>query len=108
MSSETLPGVVQHLVANNISKEKLLAVIEQATTPFQHVHVSSLYQFETTLMEKKFISPSIVIVGKVVSLQEKLGWITNSDTRESYFEQLSASIKNLVTTQKESAYAGRA
>ena len=30
MSSETLPGVVQNLVSNNISKEKLLAVVEQA------------------------------------------------------------------------------
>jgi uroporphyrin-III C-methyltransferase len=108
MSSETLPGVVQNLVSNNISKEKLLAVVEQATTPFQQVHVSSLYQFETTLKEKEFISPSLVIIGKVVNLQEKFGWIANGDTRESYFEQLSAAIRNLVTTQKETVYAGRA
>jgi uroporphyrin-III C-methyltransferase/precorrin-2 dehydrogenase/sirohydrochlorin ferrochelatase/uroporphyrin-III C-methyltransferase len=108
MSSETLPGVVANLTSNNISAEKILAVVEQATTPFQQVHVSSLYEFDPTLKGKDFISPSLVIIGKVVNLQEKFEWIKNSEGRESYFEQLSASIKNLVTTQKESVYAGRA
>ena len=108
MSSETLDSVVKNLISNNISKEKLLAIVEQATTPFQQVHVSSLYEFEVNLKSKKFISPSLVIIGKVVNLQEKFAWLQNSEIRESYFEQLSAAIKNLVTTQKESAYAGRA
>ena len=35
MSSETLPKVVEKLTANNIDKDKLLAIIEQATTPFK-------------------------------------------------------------------------
>jgi len=108
MSAETLPDVVANLLSNKISEEKLLAIIEQATTPFQQVHVSSLYEYELKLKGKEFISPSLVIIGKVVNLQEKFGWIANSDTRESYFEQLSAAIKNLVTIQKESVYAGRA
>jgi uroporphyrin-III C-methyltransferase len=108
MSSETLDGVVANLLANNISNEKLLAVVEQATTPFQRVHVSSLENYESNLKGKEFASPSLVIIGKVVNLQEKLGWLPNSNTNESYFEQVSAAIKNLVTTQKESVYAGRA
>ena len=108
MSSETLESVVTNLVANNISNEKLIAVVEQATTPFQRIHVSSFSQYGENLRGKEFISPSLVIIGKVVGLHEQFGWIANSESNEPYFGQLSAAIKNLVTTQKESAYAGRA
>ena len=108
MSSETLELVVANLVANQISDDKLLAVIEQATTPFQRVHISSLYEYDRKLKGKEFISPSLVIIGKVVALHEQFKWLANSNINESYFEQVSAAIKNLITTQKESVYAGRA
>jgi len=45
MSSETLDKVVEKLTANNIAADKLLAIIEQATTPFQKVHTGNLYAF---------------------------------------------------------------
>ena len=108
MSSETLDGVVNNLVTNHIAADKLLAVVEQATTPFQKMHVISLYDYEITLKGRQFISPSLVIIGKVVGLHEQFGWIANSNSNEAYFEQVSAAIKNLVTTQKEAVYAGRA
>src|SRR4051812_15374254 len=37
MSSETLDTIVDNLVKNDIAQEKLLAVVEQATTPFQKI-----------------------------------------------------------------------
>jgi uroporphyrin-III C-methyltransferase/precorrin-2 dehydrogenase/sirohydrochlorin ferrochelatase/uroporphyrin-III C-methyltransferase len=108
MSAETIEGVVSNLLAHSISPDKMLAVVEQATTPFQQVHVVSLPEFEKELKGKKIMSPSLIIIGKVVQLHEKFGWLTNSESNESYFEQVSAAIKNLITNQKESAYAGRA
>src|SRR4051795_5941255 len=39
MSSETPDKLVEKLVENNIAEDKLLAVIEQATTPLQNVHI---------------------------------------------------------------------
>jgi uroporphyrin-III C-methyltransferase len=107
MSSETLDGVVANLVANNISEDKLLAIVEQATTPFQQVQVSSLYDYDEKMKGREWISPSLVIIGKVVGLQEQFGWLPNSNSRNTYFEQVSASVKNLVT-QKETEYVGRA
>jgi uroporphyrin-III C-methyltransferase len=107
MSSETLDGVVANLVANNISKDKLLAIVEQATTPFQQVQVSSLYDYDENMKGREWISPSLVIIGKVVGLQEQFAWLPNSNSRNVYFEQVSASVKNLVT-QKETEYVGRA
>jgi uroporphyrin-III C-methyltransferase/precorrin-2 dehydrogenase/sirohydrochlorin ferrochelatase/uroporphyrin-III C-methyltransferase len=108
MSAETIEGVVSNLLAHSISPDKMLAVVEQATTPFQQVHVVSLPEFEKELKGKKIMSPSLIIIGKVVQLHEKFGWLTNSESNESYFEQVSAAIKNLIINQKESAYAGRA
>ncbi|HVF81966.1 MAG TPA: uroporphyrinogen-III C-methyltransferase, partial [Flavisolibacter sp.] len=49
MSSETLADVVKNLVDNQIAEDKLLAVVEQATTPYQKVYTSSLYEFDTML-----------------------------------------------------------
>jgi uroporphyrin-III C-methyltransferase/precorrin-2 dehydrogenase/sirohydrochlorin ferrochelatase/uroporphyrin-III C-methyltransferase len=86
MSSETLYKVVEKLRANNIAEDKLLAVIEQATTPFQKVHITNLYQYEEKLKTKSFISPSLVIIGKVVALNEQFAWLANSNSREYYFK----------------------
>jgi uroporphyrin-III C-methyltransferase/precorrin-2 dehydrogenase/sirohydrochlorin ferrochelatase/uroporphyrin-III C-methyltransferase len=86
MSSETLDNVVENLVKYNIDPEKKLAVIEQATTPLQNVHISSLYDYEVNLKGRSFISPSLVIIGKVVALHEKFAWLQNSESSAYYFK----------------------
>jgi uroporphyrin-III C-methyltransferase len=88
MSSETLDTVVNNLVKNNIGADKLLAVIEQATTPFQQVHITDLYKYETELKGKVYASPTLVIIGKVVALHEKFGWLKNSTIAGDYFKPL--------------------
>jgi uroporphyrin-III C-methyltransferase len=85
MSSETLNGVVENLVRNNIAEDKLLAVVEQATTPLQNVYTCSLYEFETRLRNRSFLSPSLIIIGKVVRLHEQFKWLENSGSHENYF-----------------------
>ena len=86
MSSETLNGVVQNLLKNNIAADKLLAVIEQATTPMQQVHVSTLYEYATATEQKIFASPTLVIIGKVVALHEKFAWIKGVPEQGEYFK----------------------
>ncbi len=88
MSSETLTGVVENLVKNDISPDKLLAVIEQATTPLQHVYTCSLYDYEKKLGNKSFLSPSLIIIGKVVELHEQFKWLEDSDIHENYFTNI--------------------
>ena len=85
MSSDTLSGVVQNLVRNGISSDKLLAVVEQATTPLQNVYTCNLYEFEGTLKDHSFLSPSLIIIGKVVGLHEQFRWLENSGAGENYF-----------------------
>lgn len=86
MSSETLDGVVENLLKNNIAEDKLLAVIEQATTPLQQIHTSSLPAYKSKLAGKIFASPTLVIIGKVVALQERFAWIKNSVEQGEYFK----------------------
>lgn len=90
MSSETLDNVVEKLTGNNIHEDKLLAVIEQATTPFQNVHITNLYDYKKQLKGRKFISPSLVIIGKVVSLHEQFAWINNNNSSEHYFKPMAS------------------
>ena len=86
MSAETLSGVVQHLLENNISNDKQLAIIEQATTPLQNIYTCALPDFKKQYGAKKFLSPSIVIIGKVVALHQQFGWFVNSHSATEYFK----------------------
>ena len=86
MSSETLDAVVKNLLKNNIADDKLLAVIEQATTPMQQVHISSLKAYGENLGGKMFASPTLVMIGKVVALHEKFSWLQNSTETGEYFK----------------------
>ena len=92
MSSETLDNVVDKLTMNHIHEDKLLAVIEQATTPLQNVIVTNLYDYKNSLRGQKFISPSLVIIGKVVSLHEQFAWLANNNNREYYFKPMTKKV----------------
>ena len=85
MSAETANDVVANLTANGIDEGKLIAVIEQATTPLQTVYTCSLYEYEEKLGEKAFTSPSLLIIGKVVQLYEQFKWLQNKETIQEYF-----------------------
>ncbi len=100
MSSETLDKVVEKLTANNIHEDKLLAVIEQATTPNQSVHVANLYDYQKQLKGKSFISPSLVIVGKVVALHNQFAWLSNNNGDEYYFKPITRKISDINPQEK--------
>ena len=86
MSSETLDNVVKNLVEHKIDATKLLAVIEQGTTPMQNVSVCNLYDYENSLKGKTFASPTLVIIGKVVALHDQFTWHKSDITNELYFK----------------------
>jgi uroporphyrin-III C-methyltransferase/precorrin-2 dehydrogenase/sirohydrochlorin ferrochelatase/uroporphyrin-III C-methyltransferase len=88
MSAETLETVVAHLVSNGISEDKKIAVVEQATTPFQKIHISSLYAYKEQLKGIKLTSPALVIVGRVVSLHKQFDWFRVNGRDGEYFSTL--------------------
>lgn len=86
MSAETLEDAVRHLLDNQISPDKKLALIAQATTPLQHVQVSGLAEYLQHSAGKSYISPSIVIIGKVAALYQQFAWLPNCEAQEEYFK----------------------
>lgn len=87
MSSDVLKTVVAKLLLNKISLDKELAVIEQATTPFQKVHIYKLKEFGAN-NTTQFTSPTVVIFGRVVGLYNQFQWMENSISTENYFMPL--------------------
>lgn len=86
MSAETLDKAVNKLVQFGIGKDKHIAVIEQATTPLQNVYSSNVHDYFKKISGQNFVSPSLVIIGKVASLHEQYKWIENSGSKEYYFK----------------------
>jgi len=92
MSAESALSVVEKLTANKISADKLIAVIEQATTPNQQVTVSNLYEFPYLPVNRKLPSPSLLIIGRVVALHKEFKWLENGLSTEEYFEPVKAKL----------------
>ncbi|HTM93929.1 MAG TPA: uroporphyrinogen-III C-methyltransferase [Flavisolibacter sp.] len=86
MSSETASEVVEKLTAHHISPDKLLAVVEQGTTPNQQITVLNLYEYSRATINRKLASPSLLIIGKVVQLHQQFKWLENGLNTEEYFE----------------------
>ncbi|MGE5108331.1 MAG: uroporphyrinogen-III C-methyltransferase [Sphingobacteriales bacterium] len=86
MSAETLDKAVNKLIQFGIGKDKHIAVIEQATTPLQNVYEAAIHDYAKKIGGQSFVSPSLVIIGKVVALHEQFNWITNSGSKEYYFK----------------------
>lgn len=108
MSSETLLLLVNGLLGNGADAELPIAVIEQATTTYQQVFTSTLSQAKQDFAEKDFLSPSLVIVGKVVNLHTKTAWFKGSDLRHHYFKPLTSTIKSLNGNERSNRQVDRA
>lgn len=65
-----------------------MAVIEQATTVYQHVHITTLKDCAVDFAGKVFASPSIIIIGDVVRLHHDFGWFAANE-EGSVFKPLS-------------------
>jgi uroporphyrin-III C-methyltransferase/precorrin-2 dehydrogenase/sirohydrochlorin ferrochelatase/uroporphyrin-III C-methyltransferase len=55
MSCEKLGELVSNLTANNIADDKLLAIVEQATTALQNVTVTNLYEYGERCCNREFL-----------------------------------------------------
>lgn len=81
MGLKGLPLICEQLLAHGMDINMPVALIEKGTTQDQRVLVSNLTQLPAMIEAEKVMSPSLFIVGRVVSLHDKLAWFTSS--RES-------------------------
>jgi siroheme synthase len=87
MASKHLHELVELLLRHTKKPNTPLAVIEQATTRHQRVHVTSLRNYSKDFALKDFSSPSLVIIGKVVNLYQQFNWF-NGGKEGSVFSEL--------------------
>jgi siroheme synthase len=62
------------LIKAGLCKETEIAVIENGTTTKQRAIKGTLSDIIERVKRAKIKPPAIIIIGKVVSLQEKLSW----------------------------------
>lgn len=98
MTGETLDKLVEKLIAYNINADKLLAVVEQATTPCQYIQTTSLYNYEKEFGNRRLASPTLIIIGKVVALHRQFAWLKNNLVEQEYFTPLAERL--IYTTEK--------
>jgi uroporphyrin-III C-methyltransferase/precorrin-2 dehydrogenase/sirohydrochlorin ferrochelatase len=87
MSSHNLGEVANKLVAAGKNSQTPLAIIEQATTIYQKTFTSTLENFSADFGDKKFVSPSLVIIGDIVSQHHLYRW-REENLSGSYFKKL--------------------
>ena len=89
MASKNLANLADLLLHYAAPPGRPIAIIEQATTVFQQVHVSTLQNCAADFAGKTFSSPSMVIVGDVVSLHKKFNWFdSNKNETGTIFKEL--------------------
>jgi uroporphyrin-III C-methyltransferase / precorrin-2 dehydrogenase / sirohydrochlorin ferrochelatase len=74
MGLVSLPVICQELIKNGMPKTKPVALIQQGTTPSQKVYTGTLATMPGIIAQQEVRAPTLIIVGDVVSLHEKLAW----------------------------------
>jgi uroporphyrin-III C-methyltransferase/precorrin-2 dehydrogenase/sirohydrochlorin ferrochelatase len=69
--------ICKKLMEHGMDKDMPIAIIEKGTMPEQKVYISSLTALPDLLAKEDIHAPTLMIVGEVVKLNEKLNWYGN-------------------------------
>jgi uroporphyrin-III C-methyltransferase len=87
MSGDTTDELVKQLLDHGIPTDTAIAVIEQATTPLQKVFSCLIHEYSALFGNRNYVSPTLIIVGKVAALHEEFKWKKEVETGdELYFK----------------------
>lgn len=103
MAGEHWFDLASHFLKNEVSTEKKLAIVQQATTPMQQVFIHAFEDLRNGKPQQSFISPSLVIIGKVVQLHESFGWVPNAENTDAFFRPANRKAVEVMDENKLSA-----
>jgi uroporphyrin-III C-methyltransferase/precorrin-2 dehydrogenase/sirohydrochlorin ferrochelatase len=69
-----LPTICERLIAHGMSKEMPIALIEQGTRVEQRTLKATLSTIVAKSKLENYVSPSLIIIGRVVDLRDSLAW----------------------------------
>lgn len=73
-----LPDICQQLIAHGRAAQTPIALVENGTTAKQRVFTGTLETIQQQVSDFAVQSPSLIIVGEVVALREKLNWFAGA------------------------------
>lgn len=76
-----LPGICEQLIAHGRSGATPAALVQQGTTQNQRVFTGTLETLPLLVAEHEVHAPTLVIVGEVVTLRDKLAWFEGAQNR---------------------------
>jgi uroporphyrin-III C-methyltransferase / precorrin-2 dehydrogenase / sirohydrochlorin ferrochelatase len=74
MGLHGVPAICKGLTSHGMPASTPVALIQQGTTPNQRVFVSTLEDLPELVQRERIKPPTLIIVGDVVQLHEKLSW----------------------------------
>jgi len=75
--------ICEQLMAHGVPDTMPAALVQQGTTPNHQVHIGNLGNLPDLVEEAKVKPPTLIIVGEVVTLHEKLNWYKPVNLEES-------------------------
>jgi len=94
MSAQTLSVLSEKLFEAGMPDYKPLAIIEQATTPAQQVKVATIGHYLNGLEKDDYVSPTLVIIGEVVTLHSRFKWFNASEVTTDFFTHVGDNSKD--------------
>ncbi|MCU7834898.1 MAG: siroheme synthase CysG [gamma proteobacterium symbiont of Taylorina sp.] len=86
MGLQAVKVIHRELVAHGLSDDTPAALVEQGTTENQRVHIGTLANLSEIIEREKVKAPTLIIVGHVVTLHDKLKWFNPSSERTTAFQ----------------------
>lgn len=74
MGMKNLPDIARNLLAAGMDPATPAALVYRGTTPRQRSLVATLAALPQAAVDQGFSNPSVIVVGKVCSLHDQLGW----------------------------------
>ena len=80
MGMHSIPIISRELIAHGLPADTPVALVQKGTTHEQRVFIETLATLPDVAARKSLKPPTIIIVGEVVRLHEKLGWFHGNET----------------------------
>lgn len=77
-----LPVICQQLIAHGRDAATPVAIVQQGTTRHQRVVIGDLSNIAERVIAKQIKAPTLLIIGEVVELQEKLSWFQGAEAED--------------------------
>lgn len=77
-----LPVICQQLIAHGRAADTPAALVQQGTTVNQRVFTGTLANLADRVASEQVQAPTLVIIGEVVQLREKLAWFEGAQSRD--------------------------